>query len=88
MIEKFDAFHDTQNGVDNQQLTRCFMSARALVKLNDLVDAVNALVEENNIHEKQIDELQMKLRPILEERKSQIKVYEETMEMVKKNKGE
>lgn len=49
MIEKFDAFHDTQNGVDNQQLTHCFMSARALVKLNDLVDAVNALVEENNL---------------------------------------
>lgn len=61
MIEKLDAFHDTQNGIDNQQLTHCFMSARALVKLNDLIDIVNALVEENNIHEKQIDELQMKV---------------------------
>lgn len=30
---------------------------------NALVDAVNALIEENNIHEKQIDELQMKLEP-------------------------
>ena len=45
MIEKFDAFHDTQNGIDNQQLTHCFMSARALVKLNDLVDTVNRLEE-------------------------------------------
>ena len=45
MIEKFDAFHDTQNGIDNQQLTHCFMSARALVKLNDLIDTVNRLEE-------------------------------------------
>lgn len=29
-------------------------------KVNELIDVVNALVEENNIHEKQIDELQMK----------------------------
>ena len=48
-----------------------------LEKLNELVDAVNklktmakntntvlkSLVQENNIHEKQIDELQMKLEP-------------------------
>lgn len=33
------------------------------VKINELVDAVNALVKENNIHEKQIDELQMKMEP-------------------------
>ena len=46
-------------------------------KINELVDAVNklktmakntntvleSLVEENNIHEKQIDELQMKINP-------------------------
>lgn len=29
-------------------------------KINELIDVVNTLVEENNIHEKQIDELQMK----------------------------
>lgn len=29
-------------------------------KINELIDVVNALVQENNIHEKQIDELQMK----------------------------
>ena len=30
-------------------------------KINELVDAVNVLIEENNIHEKQIDELQMEV---------------------------
>lgn len=34
-----------------------------LEKLNELIDVINALVEENNIHEKQIDELQMKIEP-------------------------
>ena len=29
-------------------------------KINELVDIINALVEENNIHERQIDKLQMK----------------------------
>lgn len=29
-------------------------------KINELVDIVNALVEENNIHERQIDKLQIK----------------------------
>lgn len=32
-------------------------------KINEIVDYVNALIESNNIHEKQIDELQMKLEP-------------------------
>ena len=32
-------------------------------KINELVNYVNALIESNNIHEKQIDELQMKLEP-------------------------
>ena len=32
-------------------------------KINELVDYVNALIESNNIHEKQIDKLQMKLEP-------------------------
>ena len=32
-------------------------------KINELVDYVNALIESNNIHEKQIDEIQMKLEP-------------------------
>lgn len=34
-----------------------------LKKINELVGYVNALIESNNIHEKQIDELQMKLEP-------------------------
>lgn len=38
-------------GMDNESLFN---------KTNELVDAVNALVESNNVHEKQIDELQMK----------------------------
>lgn len=32
-------------------------------KINELVDVVNALIKENNIHEMQIDELQMKVEP-------------------------
>lgn len=73
-----------------------------LEKLNELVDAVNdlldrvntcehclletdkltdQLIKSNNIHEKQIDELQMKIRPIIEERESGIKVYEEAQHM-------
>lgn len=32
-------------------------------KINEVIDIVNALVEENNIHEEQIDELQMKVEP-------------------------
>lgn len=32
-------------------------------KINELIDVINTLVKENNIHEKQIDELQMKLEP-------------------------
>lgn len=32
-------------------------------KINELVEYVNALIESNNIHEKQIDELQMKIEP-------------------------
>lgn len=32
-------------------------------KINELVNYVNALIESNNIHEKQIDKLQMKLEP-------------------------
>lgn len=32
-------------------------------KINELVNYVNALIESSNIHEKQIDELQMKIEP-------------------------
>lgn len=32
-------------------------------KINEIVNYVNALIESNNIHEKQIDKLQMKLEP-------------------------
>ena len=41
----------------------------AIAKLNELVDVVNALVKENNLHEMQIDELQMKAEPYAEQRK-------------------
>ena len=34
-----------------------------MYKINQIVDVVNALIESNNIHEKQIDKLQMKLEP-------------------------
>ncbi|MCQ2574538.1 MAG: hypothetical protein MJ156_00335 [Alphaproteobacteria bacterium] len=32
----------------------------ALAKINEIIDVVNILIKENNIHEEQIDELQMK----------------------------
>ena len=34
-----------------------------MYKINQIVDYVNALIESNNTHEKQIDKLQMKLEP-------------------------
>ena len=37
--------------------------AMLMDKINELVNYVNALIESNNIHEKQIDKLQMKLEP-------------------------
>lgn len=49
-------------GMDNESL---------FDKINELVDVVNALIKENNIHEKQVDELQMKKTsdPFAEQRK-------------------
>lgn len=55
----------------------CLAKSSVLIKINELIDAVNklktmakntntvleSLVQENNIHEKQIDELQMKIEP-------------------------
>ena len=37
--------------------------AMLMGKINELVNYVNALIKSNNIHEKQIDELQMKIEP-------------------------
>jgi len=48
-----------------EKLAECFEYSNHVLthKINQLVDAVNALIKENNTHEKQIDELQMKLEP-------------------------
>ena len=54
-------------------------------KLNEVIEVVNVLIKENNIHEKQIDSLQIDIRPILEERKSEIKIYEEIIQSIKKD---
>lgn len=61
MLEKLD-IDPTQSVATNH----CIIN-----KINELCDVVNALVEENNIHEKQIDELQMKepSDPYTEQRK-------------------
>ena len=40
-----------------------FVADTIMQKINELVNYVNALIESNNIHEKQIDKLQMKLEP-------------------------
>lgn len=55
-MEKIDIQRTIEAGNGSQICEIC-------VKINELIDVVNALVEENNIHEKQIDELQMKLEP-------------------------
>lgn len=52
MIEKLDI---KNGGVED--LLNC------IKKINEVIDVVNALIKENNIHEKQIDELQMKAEP-------------------------
>lgn len=64
MIEKLKTpksinWDDTPEGL----IERHRLITDAYEKINELVDAVNVLMEENNIHEKQIDELQMKLEP-------------------------
>lgn len=53
---------DIEKTLKLQPNKECLFVSVATV-LNHVVDAVNALVESNNIHEKQIDELQMKLEP-------------------------
>ena len=32
-------------------------------KLNEVIEYVNLLLEDNNVHERQIDDLQMKIEP-------------------------
>ena len=54
-IEKLPEFDRTEASI--------FHAERLYSVVNELVGYVNALIESNNIHEKQIDELQMKLEP-------------------------
>ena len=50
--------------MDNDSAKSCPPSGEEFMyKINQIVDYVNALIESNNIHEKQIDKLQMKLEP-------------------------
>lgn len=58
-------------GLDGLPTTIMPDSAKLMRKINELIDVVNTLVEENNVHEKQIDELQMKepADPFAEQRK-------------------
>ena len=49
----FDKYCITEASAGNPELFK---------KLNELMDIVNALIEENNVHERQIDELQMKVK--------------------------
>lgn len=56
MIEKLKLYSLAPSGFKHDEY-------KVQEKINELIDIVNALVEENNIHEEQIDELQMKLEP-------------------------
>lgn len=53
IAQYFDKYSITEASAGNSELFK---------KLNELMDIVNALIEENNVHERQIDELQMKIK--------------------------
>lgn len=60
MIGKFDIdFIDKIYDTKGLKFKK-FICGEFACKFNEIIDVVNALVEENNIHEKQIDKLQMK----------------------------
>ena len=63
MIEKLEKHIIGENTPGTVSLMVAPTAEQQVDKINELVDAVNALIEENNIHEKQVDELQMKLEP-------------------------
>ena len=60
MIEKIPTIDDIEAHTTSEKAIKTICCGYTN-KINELVDVVNALVEENNIHERQIDELQMKL---------------------------
>lgn len=60
MINKLNIIKDSDNCIDYQGFTHNVAGNKALIKINEIIDVIDALVRENNIHEKQIDELQMK----------------------------
>lgn len=60
MIEKLKRHIRVENGYE---ISCPPDEAEIIEKINELVEYVNALIESNNIHEKQIDELQMKIEP-------------------------
>ena len=62
-IEKLDIIKDTRNVINKDGIVHTVANFTTVEKINELVNYVNALIESNNIHEKQIDELQMKLEP-------------------------
>lgn len=64
MIEKLKTpKHINWDDTPEAMLERHWIITDVYEKVNQLIETVNALIKENNIHEKQIDELQMKLEP-------------------------
>lgn len=64
MIEKLGALEyiRTRRSQTEDTSSLAFTSGKELrEKTNEVIECVNTLCEENNIHEKQIDELQMKV---------------------------
>ena len=59
-IEKLERHIRVENGYE---ISCPPDESEIICKINELVNYVNALIESNNIHEKQIDKLQMKLEP-------------------------
>lgn len=67
MIKKVSFLDSSVNCVDYQGYTHNVANSSIINKINELVNAVN--------------ELQLSIKPILEERESGIKVYEESQDM-------
>ena len=63
MIKKLEKHIIGENAPGTVSLMVAPTAEQQVDKINELVDKINALVESNNIHEKQIDELQMKVEP-------------------------
>lgn len=67
MVDKLDLLKDSENCVDCRGFTHNVAKFTVINKVNELIEVVNGLILENNIHEKQIDKIQMRVENIEDE---------------------